>query len=127
VVSGPLSGKLPLLANQNLQIQVGSVLVFDGKKSQPKQRASLLLRPSRGEMFIERATAKRISSLHRSETYVGFSKGVKIALRWSSSYRVQNLFYKHLAPLERTQIIFSELSPCSTVVGKLKPPMTTDH
>ena len=65
-----------------------------------------LISPQRGEMFIERATSKRFSSLQRSETHAGLPVNVRIiALRWSASYWVQRIFYKHLAPLERNEML----------------------
>ena len=68
------------------------------------QQNSVLTSPQGGEMFIERATAKRFSSLQRSEPEVGVPANVgNIALRWSASYRVQNIISKHVAPLERNE------------------------
>jgi hypothetical protein len=54
-------------------------------------------------MFIERGTGKRFSFApaerkHKSDLPANV---VNIALRWSASFRVQSIFYKHLVPLER--------------------------
>ena len=63
------------------------------------------LRSIRGEMFIERATAKRFP-LAPAERNISWSHGAitgNIALRWSASYRVHSVIYKLLAPLERNE------------------------
>jgi len=66
-------------------------------------------------MFIERATSKRLlpAPAERNRRPERLLLPENIALRWSAG-RVQNGFYKHLAPLEPGEYwVAAEASLCS--------------
>jgi hypothetical protein len=62
-------------------------------------------RPIWGEMFIERAIAKRFVLAPAERNLGSVSRTItgNIALRWSASCRLHSIVYKHLAPLERNE------------------------